>query len=185
MTKSSTHKVVGKKARNTRRKTDAAKKARGARRATVTKVAAEKAHDPYRKTSPSVASREARNIQRKMAAQFEAFGDSQVPGTMRALAERNVAQTRELYERSKGTLNAVLESWQTSFGAVGEGAAELNRKIIDIADNNMNNAFDLAAGLVGAQNLTEVMEVQAAYWRKQLVSGSSREMRSSPKRRNQ
>jgi hypothetical protein len=66
-------------------------------------------------------------------------------------------------------LNAVLESWQKSFGAAGQGAVALNGRIIDIADRNINNAFDLAAGLAGAKNLTEAMEVQAAFWRKQLA----------------
>jgi len=122
MTKSSSAKVVGKKARGTHRKSNTAKKARGAVRKTITKFAAEKARDTHRKTSPSVASGEAPDSQRKMPEQFEAFRDSQVPGTLRALAERNVAQTGELYERSKSTLNAVLESWQTSFGAAGQRA---------------------------------------------------------------
>jgi hypothetical protein len=30
---------------------------------------------------------------------------------MRALAEKNIAQTREIYERSKDALDTVLESW--------------------------------------------------------------------------
>jgi hypothetical protein len=175
MTKSSTTKVVAKKARS---KSDAAKKARDARRKTATKVAAEQARDTYRKTSPKAAIGEARDIQRKMAAQFEEFRDAQVPDSLRALAERNVAQTRKQYERSKNTLNAVLESWQKSFGAAGQGAVALNRKIIDIADRNIDNAFDLAAGLAGARNLTDVMELQAAYWRKQVGDLQAKEVRS-------
>ena len=72
----------------------------------------------------------------------------------------------ELYEGSKNTLQAVLESWQKSFGAAGQGAAALNRRFIDLAERNINTGFDLATGLAGARNLAEVMELQAAYWRK-------------------
>ena len=79
-----------------------------------------------------------------------------------------MAQTRELYEGSKNTLQAVLESWQKSFGAAGQGAAALNRGFIDLTERNMNTGFDLAMGLAGARNLAEVMELQAAYWRKAL-----------------
>ena len=43
----------------------------------------------------------------------------------------------------------------------------LNTKIIDIAGRNIKNGFDLATGLVGAKNLAEIVELQAAYWRKQ------------------
>lgn len=91
-----------------------------------------------------------------------------MPDTLRVLAERDVAQTRQLFERSKNTLQAVLESWQKSFGAAWQGAVALNRKIIGIAERNINTGFDLATGLAGARNLAEVMELQADYWRKLL-----------------
>jgi hypothetical protein len=94
--------------------------------------------------------------------------------TFRDLAARNLAQTREVYEHSKSTLQAILESWQRTFGAAGQSAVALTRRIIDIADRNINNTFDLAADLAGAKNLTEVLEVQAAYWRKQLTASSEK-----------
>ena len=91
-----------------------------------------------------------------------------MPNTFRVVAERNVAHARELYEGSKNTLQAVLESWQKSFGAAGQGAAALNRRFIDLAERNINTGFDLATGLAGARNLAEVMELQATYWHKLL-----------------
>jgi hypothetical protein len=44
----------------------------------------------------------------------------------------------------------------------------LNRKAIDIARRNINTGFGLAVSLARAKNLAEVMELQAAYWNKQL-----------------
>jgi hypothetical protein len=41
---------------------------------------------------------------------------------LRALAEKNVAQTREAYERSKDALEAGLETLERSFDALGQGA---------------------------------------------------------------
>jgi hypothetical protein len=151
MSKSSTPKVSRRKARGTDRKTTSKAAAETVRRKTTSKVAAEKV----------------RHIHRKTAAQFEEFPVTQMPDTTRALAERRVALTREVYERSKNTLQSVLESWEESFGAAGQGALALNRKIIDIAERNINTGFDLATSLAGAKNLAEVMELQAAYWRKQ------------------
>jgi hypothetical protein len=43
----------------------------------------------------------------------------------------------------------------------------LNHKVIDIAQRNINSGFDLAVSLTAAKNLAEVIELQAAYWRKQ------------------
>jgi phasin family protein len=38
---------------------------------------------------------------------------------------------------------------------------------MDIAQRNINSGFDLAKSLAGAKNLAEVIELQAAHWRKQ------------------
>jgi hypothetical protein len=84
---------------------------------------------------------------------------------MRGLAEKSVAHTRELYEH---LLEAVLESWERFVDAAGRGAVAFNRKAINIARHNINTGFGLAQGLAGAKNLAEAMELQGAYWRKQL-----------------
>ena len=138
------------------------------------KVAARKARHKHQKTAPKVAAKvrnkiaaeAVRQTHRKTDASFDQSRGTQLPDTLRVLAERNLAQTREMYERSKDTLQAGLESWQKSFGAAGQGAVAINRKIIDIAERNINTGFDLATGLAGAKNLAEVMQLQAAYWRK-------------------
>jgi phasin len=103
----------------------------------------------------------------KSAAPFIFANEAEVPETIRALAETNVHQTRELYERSKHSLESVLDSWERTFDAAGQGMAALNRKVLEIAQRNINSGFDLAAGLAGAKNVAEAIELQADYWRKQ------------------
>jgi hypothetical protein len=144
---------------------------------TKRKAAAEKAHSTYRKPAPKAAAKKARGTYRKTAAQFEEFArDARVPESMRTLAEKSVVQTRELYEHS---LEAVLESWERLVDA-SQGAVALNRKAIDIARRNINTGFGLAVSLARAKNLTEVMELQAGYWRKQLgeLAAQAGEMRT-------
>jgi phasin len=130
-----------------------------------TRGGADKARDAYRKTQQ----------------QFQdALSDTHMPDAMRAFAEKNIAQTRELYERSKDALETVLESWEKTFDAAGQGAVALNRKVIDITQRNINSSFDLAKSLASAKTLTEAMELHAAYWQKQLgaLSAQAEEMRS-------
>ena len=155
MTKSAPRKVAARKARSASKRTA---KARGSNHQTPQKVAA--------KLRNNVAAETVRGSHRMIDAQFDPFRRSQGPDTFRVLAERN--QARELYDGSKNTLQAVLESWQKSFGAAGQRAATLNRRFIDRAERNINTGFDFAAGLAGARNLAEVMELQAAYWSKVL-----------------
>jgi hypothetical protein len=143
-----------------------AEKARGTYRKTTRKVGAKKAHSTNRRAASKTVAEKARATYRKTAAQFEEFArDAQMPESMRALAEKSVSQTRELYVHS---LEAVLESWEGFVVAAGQGAVALNRKAIDIARRNINNGFSLAESLAGARNLAEAMELQTAYWRKQV-----------------
>jgi phasin len=121
--------------------------------------------------NPQVAAEKARDAYRNTTAQFENLAfDTPVSEAMRALAEKNLAQTRNAYEHSKDALEGALETLERSFDAMGQGAIALNHKVIDIAQRNINSGFDLAKSLAGAKNLAEVMELQAAYWRKQFTA---------------
>ena len=165
MTKSSARKAAAEKARSTYRKT-------------ARKVGARKAHGGDRKTASKAVAEKARGTYRKTAARFEEFAyDAQMPESMRALAEKSVAQTREFYVHS---LEAVLESWERFVVAAGQGTVALNRKAIDIARRNINNGFGLAERLAGAKNVAEAMELQTTYWRKQVgeLAAQAGEMRT-------
>jgi phasin len=118
--------------------------------------------------NPEVAADKARERYPKGNGQFEALTlDAAFPETARAFAEKTVAQTREVYERSQVAIEAAVDAMEKSFDAAGQGAVALNRKIIDIAQRNLNSGFDLAKNLAGAKNLSAMAELQAAYWRKQ------------------
>jgi phasin len=91
-----------------------------------------------------------------------------VPEAVRAMAEKAVDQSREAYDRSKDAIDASVASLERNLDAAGQGAVAFNRKIIDIAQRNVNSGFDLAKSLAGAKNLAEMVELQAAYWQKLL-----------------
>ena len=114
------------------------------------------------------AAEQARDTFRKAAKEFETMKlDATVPESVRALAEKTVTQTREAYERGKDALEDNVDALERSFDAAGQGAAAFNRKLIDIAQRNLNSAFDLAKSLAGAKNLAEIAELQSAFIRRQ------------------
>jgi hypothetical protein len=172
MTKSAARKVSARKTPSARAKKTSQRTAqpRDRNHETAPKVAA--------KMRNNVAAETVRETHRMLDEQFDPLRRSQLPDTLRVLAEQNVAQARELYEGSANTLQAVLESWQKSFGAAGQSAVALNRKMMDAAERNMATSFDLAIRLAGARNLGEVMELQTAYWQK--ITGARQ---SQPKTR--
>ena len=119
--------------------------------------------------NPQAAADQARTAYRDMTAQLGHLGlDTAIPESVRALAEKTVAQTREAYDRSKDAFDASVTTFERSFDAAGQGATAFNRKIVDIARRNVDTSFDLAKSLAGSKNLSEMVELQAAYWQKLL-----------------
>jgi phasin len=118
--------------------------------------------------SPQAIAEAARDTFRKAAKEFESFKlDATVPESVRALAERTVNQSREAYERGKDALEEAVDALERSFDAAGQGATAFNRKLIDLAQRNLNSAFDLAKSLAGAKNVAEIVELQSAFIRRQ------------------
>ena len=94
--------------------------------------------------------------------------EASVPEAWRVMTEKAVDQSRQAYDRSKDALDASVATLERTFDAAGQGAVAFNRKMIDIAQRNVNSGFDLAKSLAGAKNLSEMVELQAAYWQKLL-----------------
>jgi phasin len=118
--------------------------------------------------NPQSAAQQTRAAYRQMTDQLGHLGlDSAVPEGVRALAEKSVAQTREVYDQSMDAFDASLTTFERTFDAAGQGAAAFNRKIVDIARRNVDASFDLATSLAGAKTLADIVELQAAFWRKQ------------------
>ena len=115
--------------------------------------------------NPQAASEQASKNYRASTAQLGL--NTSIPESVRATAEKAVEQSREVYDRSKDALDASVVTLERPFDAAGQGAVALNRKIIDIAQRNINSGFDLAKRLAGAKNLSEIVELQTAHWRKQ------------------
>jgi hypothetical protein len=73
--------------------------------------------------------------------------DAAVPEAVRDMAEKAVDQSREVNDRSKDALDASFATLERTLDAAGQGAVAFNRKIIDIAQRNVNSGFDLAKSL--------------------------------------
>jgi phasin len=131
-------------------------------------------------STPAKVAADTARAYRKTTQEFEQFAkDAQMPEAVRVFAEKNIAQTRELYERSKDAFDKILESWERTFDAAGQGAVALNRKMVDITQRNINSGFEFAKSLIGAKSVAEAIELQSTYWQKQLnaLKAQAEEMR--------
>jgi hypothetical protein len=112
-------------------------------------------------SNPQAAADQARKNYREMTSQ-----DGSVPEAVRYMNEKTVAQTREVYDRSKDAFDASVSTLEGTFAAAGQGVVAFNRKFVDIAQRNVNTAFDLAKSMAGAKNLAEILQLQGDYWQK-------------------
>jgi phasin len=119
-----------------------------------------------------------KKMEADMTKMFEGL-DMAVPEAVRSFAEQTVTQSREAYEQAKGAMEEAVEVLEKSIDQAGQGAAALNRKVIDITQTNLNTGFDLAKDLAGAKNIAEIMELQASFARKQFetLTGQAEEIR--------
>ena len=83
------------------------------------------------------------------------------------LLRRQLISRRWPTSAPTGTLDAAVWTLAKSLDAAVQGAAAQRRNIIDIARKNLNLGFDLAKSLADANTLSEIVELQAAYWLKQ------------------
>jgi phasin len=109
----------------------------------------------------------------KNRADFEAMArNTAVPEAFRAIAEKTVNQSREAYDRAKVAMEDSVEAMEVSADKASKGAMELNRKLIEITQANMNSSFDFAKEIAGAHNLMQVFEIQSAFARAQFETFS-------------
>ena len=100
------------------------------------------------------------------------------------MAESTVTQTGEAYERGKEALDESIDGLEHSFDAAGHGATVFNRKLIDIAQRNLNSSFDYAKSLAAAKTLAEIVELQSTYIRNQfeVFAGQATEIQALSKK---
>jgi phasin len=131
--------------------------------------------------NPRADADQARDAYRNVTVQLGLLGlNTAIPEGVRALAEKTVAQSRQVYDRSSDAFDASVATFEKTFDAAGQGAAAFNRKIIDISRRNLNSVFDLATSLAGAKNLADIVELQTDHWQKQIdvLTAQAEEVRS-------
>jgi Phasin protein len=65
---------------------------------------------------------------------------------------------------SDSPVDALVQTIEKSLEAAGQGAIAVNRKLVDIAQTNLNSGLELARDLAGAKTPMEVMRLQMNYW---------------------
>jgi hypothetical protein len=94
--------------------------------------------------------------------------------------ERPAASVKEKAEREMYALERAVETFEQSFMAAGRGAVAVNRKLMDIAQENLNSSLELARDLAGARSPIEIVRLHMSYWHGLFgaVENQARELRA-------
>ncbi len=92
----------------------------------------------------------------------------ETPEAIRAYAEKTISQLRESYAQTRQAMEDATAAMEASLDQAAKGSAELNSKVMEMAQRNMNAGFEFARKLASARTQTEAMELQTGFLREQL-----------------
>ena len=111
------------------------------------------------------------------AAPFEAFGfptqTFEVPAAVREFAEKSVSQAREAYAKLKTAADDATGLVEETIETAREGAFAIGVKAVDAAKSNSDASFSFARDLFGAKTMSDVIELQSTFARKQFEAFTS------------
>jgi phasin len=83
-------------------------------------------------------------------------------------AERGAAHVKDAYGKAQAAAGETTKVMQQTYSAASKGVADFNLHLIDIAQANMNAAFDFGRQLARVTSPTQFFELSTAYTRNQV-----------------
>jgi phasin len=87
---------------------------------------------------------------------------------VRHSAEGGAAYAKDTYAKTQAAAGETTKVMQQAYSAASKGAADFNLHLLDIAQTNMNAAFDFARQLARVTSPSEFFELSTAQVRKQV-----------------
>lgn len=97
----------------------------------------------------------------------------EIPTAFREIAEKSVSQAKETYEKMKSAAEEATDVLEDTYATATKGASEYGLKMIEVARENTNAAFDFATQLMTVKSLSEMVELSTAHTRKQFEALTS------------
>ena len=96
-----------------------------------------------------------------------------IPDTMREMAERNVGQAREAYDRFLDATHKAQSAAEQSSGAVVDSAKDVQSLTLKFTEQNMAASFAFASALANAGDLQEALQIQQNFAQDQFKNYTS------------
>lgn len=96
----------------------------------------------------------------------------EVPEAVRKMAEQNVSQAREAYDRFMDMARQAQEMFSKSSGAMADATKDVQAKTLHFAEKNMEAGFEFITELSRARDLKEYLEIQQRHTQKSMKTYS-------------
>src|SRR6266540_2999009 len=106
------------------------------------------------------------------------FSPLKMPAGFAQMAEYILAQARRAMEAAKSASDTAACNAQDIYGATSRAWFEMGGRMLGASQASFDNAFDLAAKLVGAKSMSDVVEATTSHMRQQLeaTAGQTEEL---------
>lgn len=91
-----------------------------------------------------------------------------IPEQMREAADKSVEQARKAFDDFIDATQKAVANAENSAKSLREGAADVNRQALALAEENVAASFDLAHRLVRARTVEEVVLIQQEFVQRQM-----------------
>lgn len=103
--------------------------------------------------------------------EFPTFDASKATDQMRAFAERGVEQSKEAYAKMKNGAEETQKTVESTLETAKSVSGDMSLKAIATMRSNAEAGFSHLEALIGAKSLSEVIELQTSFLRKQVEAG--------------
>lgn len=102
---------------------------------------------------------------------FSAFDPAKLTDGYRDFAEKSMAQSKENYAKIKTAAEDATKTVEATLESAQAGTVELGLKAIDFLRAQTDNSLSHMESLLGVKSISELVELQTAFIRKQVELG--------------
>jgi len=101
---------------------------------------------------------------------FDSVTKLEVPAAVRDFAEKGVAHAKDTYAKLKVAADETSDMLEGAYSTATKGVSTIGLKALETARANTNATFDHAMALFSVRTLSDVIELNTAFVRKQTES---------------
>ncbi|WP_321342685.1 phasin [Breoghania sp.] len=108
----------------------------------------------------------------------------EIPEQMREFAEKSVDQARKAFDSFMDATQKAVNTVEGQTNAAQSGSLDMNKKVLDYAEEHVDAAFQLAQKIVRAGDMQEILQLQSEYLKGQMeaLGEQARELSESATR---